>query len=120
MTALTLSRASAGGVSGLSNKARVTASNSKSSSGTTRNKDSSNGGKSSNDMASSSAASRASRQQQHTSPINTLITVNPYLNDYIDCIENLPNRIQLLLTELRSVDVQVKGIYIYIYSRNYI
>jgi hypothetical protein len=41
---------------------------------------------------------------------DTLIKTSPFLNDFIDCIENLPNKLQLLLSELRSVDVQVKGI----------
>ena len=34
---------------------------------------------------------------------------NPFVNHFVDCIENLPNRIQLLLSELKSVDVQVRG-----------
>ena len=42
-------------------------------------------------------------------PLTTPLPVNPFLGDYIDCIENLPNRIQLLLSELRNVDIQVRG-----------
>jgi hypothetical protein len=42
-------------------------------------------------------------------PLTMPLPVNPFLGDYIDCIENLPNRIQLLLSELRNVDIQVRG-----------
>lgn len=41
-------------------------------------------------------------------PLDTVLHTNPYLSDYIDCIENLPNKLQILLSQLRSVDVQVK------------
>jgi hypothetical protein len=37
------------------------------------------------------------------------IRTNLFLSEFFDCIENLPNRLQLLLTELRNVDAQVKG-----------
>lgn len=39
--------------------------------------------------------------------LETTIIVNPLLNEFVDCIENLPNRLQLLLSELRNVDAQV-------------
>ena len=42
-------------------------------------------------------------------PLDAHVPTNPFLNDFVDCIENLPNRLQILLTELRSLDVQVKG-----------
>ena len=42
-------------------------------------------------------------------PLDAAIPTNPYLSDYVDCIENLPNKLQLVLSELRSVDAQVKG-----------
>lgn len=41
-------------------------------------------------------------------PSNTLIKTNPFFDDFVDCIENLPSRLQLLLTELRNVDLLVK------------
>ena len=37
----------------------------------------------------------------------TTIIINPLLNEFIDCIANLPNKLQLLFSELRSVDAQV-------------
>ena len=37
------------------------------------------------------------------------IAANPFINDLVDCIENLPNRLQLILTEIRDIDVQVSG-----------
>lgn len=42
---------------------------------------------------------------------NRLIKINPFLNDFLDCIENLPNRLQIIISELRRVDVQVNGKY---------
>lgn len=44
---------------------------------------------------------KESQQQEQTIPIN------PLLSEFIDCIENLPGRLQLLLSELRNVDAQV-------------
>jgi hypothetical protein len=41
-------------------------------------------------------------------PLDATIKTNPYLNDFIDCIQNLPNKLQLLLSELRNIDCQVK------------
>ncbi len=35
------------------------------------------------------------------------ILLNPLLSEFIDCIENLPGRLQLLLSELRNVDAEV-------------
>ena len=54
------------------------------------------------------------KHQRHSThvfppPLTAPLTVNPFLGDYVDCIENLPNRIQLLLSELRNVDIQVRG-----------
>lgn len=37
------------------------------------------------------------------------IKLNPFLNDFFDCIENLPGKLQILISELRSVDAQVNG-----------
>jgi hypothetical protein len=39
----------------------------------------------------------------------TTIIVNPLLNEFVDCIENLPSRLQLLLSELRNIDAQVNS-----------
>lgn len=43
-------------------------------------------------------------------PIQTnehVVTVNPLLNEFVDCIDTLPSRLQLLLTEIRNIDAQV-------------
>jgi hypothetical protein len=37
------------------------------------------------------------------------ILSNPFVNHFVDCIENLPNSLQCVLSELRNVDVKVKG-----------
>jgi hypothetical protein len=34
---------------------------------------------------------------------------NPFVNRFVDCIENLPNNLQCLLSELRNVDLKVNG-----------
>ena len=34
---------------------------------------------------------------------------NPFVNHFVDCIENLPNNLQFLLSELRTIDSQVNG-----------
>ena len=34
---------------------------------------------------------------------------NPFVNHFVDCIENLPNNLQFLLSELRDIDSQVNG-----------
>lgn len=65
--------------------------------------------------SAATASSGSSRQQQRVNEPATaasdelVLTMNPFLNDFIDCIENLPNRLQLLLSELRSVDVLSNG-----------
>ena len=41
----------------------------------------------------------------------SVIANNPFLNDFFDCIENLPSKLQILLSELRNVDSQVDGKY---------
>ena len=53
-------------------------------------------------------ATNSKRSLDTTSP-NTFIKINPFFDDFVDCIENLPSRLQLLLTELRNVDVLVKA-----------
>ncbi len=50
-----------------------------------------------------------SEPQNQLESTNKLITVNPFLNDFFDCIENLPSKLQILISELRSVDAQVNG-----------
>ncbi len=37
------------------------------------------------------------------------ILSNPFINHFVDCIENLPNNLQYLLSELRNIDLQVNG-----------
>ena len=34
---------------------------------------------------------------------------NPFVNHFVDCIENLPNNLQFVLSELRNIDSQVNG-----------
>ena len=104
MTALTLSSSAVGRSSGLghSNTKSTKITNATTSSKNTARTVQNSSGKTSN-------ATLTNKSSKHLASVDTLIHVNPYLNDYIDCIENLPNKIQLLLTELRSVDVQVKG-----------
>ena len=58
---------------------------------------------------STSARQRASGEPATGGDDDLVLTMNPFLNDFIDCIENLPNRLQLLLSELRSVDVLSNG-----------
>ena len=53
--------------------------------------------------------SSSSEPQQKLESTNKRITVNPFLNDFFDCIENLPSKLQILFSELRSVDAQVNG-----------
>ncbi len=58
-----------------------------------------------------------SNESKHSTKENTLtgsndsnanrIPLNPLLSEFIDCIENLPGRLQLLLSELRNVDAEV-------------
>ena len=43
--------------------------------------------------------------------LENMIVVNPLLNEFVDCIENLPSRLQLLVSELRNVDAQVNRKY---------
>ncbi|RNA40342.1 Inhibitor of growth 1 [Brachionus plicatilis] len=43
------------------------------------------------------------------SPSSEKIKKNPFFDDFVDCIENLPSRLQLLLSEVRNVDVLVKA-----------
>lgn len=50
-----------------------------------------------------------SEPQNQLESTNKLITVNPFLNDFFDCIENLPSKLQILISELRSVDAQVNA-----------
>lgn len=44
-----------------------------------------------------------------TTDDRSVIANNPFLNDFFDCIENLPSKLQILLSELRNVDSQVNG-----------
>ena len=69
---------------------------------------------SSSNVASGSTSSHRHRVNDNGIRVNEngdelVLTMNPFLNDFIDCIENLPNRLQLLLSELRSVDVLSNG-----------
>lgn len=49
------------------------------------------------------------KQNTERSPSSDRIKTNPFFDDFVDCIENLPNRIQLLISELRNIDVLVKA-----------
>ncbi|CAF0702821.1 unnamed protein product [Brachionus calyciflorus] len=59
--------------------------------------------------ASTSSTKRSTNTTEQTLSDTTLIKLNPFFEDFVDCIENLPSRLQLLLTELRNVDVLVKA-----------
>ena len=37
------------------------------------------------------------------------ITINPFINDFIDCMEFLPNKLQKIATQIRNVDSLVTG-----------
>ena len=50
-----------------------------------------------------------SKQNTEQSSSSDKIKKNPFFDDFVDCIENLPSRLQLLLTELRNIDVLVKA-----------
>lgn len=56
-----------------------------------------------------SHATTSSTRNRSLDPDDALIRINPFFDDFVDCIENLPSRLQLLLTELRNVDVLVKA-----------
>lgn len=61
-----------------------------------------------NQKEMSNNASRSSMSSQNTTEeAATTIVINPLLNEFVDCIENLPSRLQLLLSELRNIDAQV-------------
>lgn len=34
---------------------------------------------------------------------------NPFVNHFVDCIENLPNDLQFIISEYRNIDSQVTG-----------
>lgn len=40
---------------------------------------------------------------------NITIVTNSFFNEFADCMQNLPNRLQVLFTELSTVDEQVKS-----------
>ena len=56
-----------------------------------------------------SGAKSSNSEQQLQSNTTKRITSNPFLNDFFDCIANLPSKLQILISELRSVDAQVNG-----------
>lgn len=56
-----------------------------------------------------SGAKSSSSEQQLQSNTTKRITSNPFLNDFFDCIANLPSKLQILISELRSVDAQVNA-----------
>lgn len=60
-----------------------------------------------NEREMSNNASRSSVCSQNAVEETSTIVVNPLLNEFVDCIENLPSRLQLLLSELRNIDAQV-------------
>jgi hypothetical protein len=49
------------------------------------------------------AASVSNKDHQ----VSSILSTNPFIDNFIDCIENIPNKLQLLFTELRAVDAQV-------------
>lgn len=65
---------------------------------------------SSSSSSSSSSSTSLSSSANEDFPIRT----NMFLNEFFDCIENLPNKLQLLLTELRNVDALVKGFILFL------
>lgn len=73
---------------------------------------------SSSTNASSSSSSSSNSFNANFIQMDTLIKTNPFLDDFIDCIQNLPNKLQILLTELRNVDNSVKG-FKYVYLKFY-
>ena len=73
-------------------------------------------------LASSEGRNTAETRKEETDEASKMtilespISLNPFINDFVDCIENLPNRLQLVLTELRNIDAQVNGTLILIQS----
>ncbi len=64
-----------------------------------------------NSGATSSLSATNSMTTFHVKNIkeDTLIKTSPFLTDFIDCIENLPNRLQLILSEIRNIDILIKS-----------
>ena len=62
-----------------------------------------------NKKACSSSPSLTTTTTTTTTDDRSVIANNPFLNDFFDCIENLPSKLQILLSELRNVDSQVNG-----------
>ncbi len=57
-------------------------------------------------------------QSNSANLFQSTVLINPWINEFIDCIENLPSRLQLLLSELRNIDAQVNcinTIFIYLF-----
>lgn len=38
-----------------------------------------------------------------------------YLENYLDTMENLPNDLQRVVTQMRELDIQCRGLYYFIY-----
>ena len=45
-------------------------------------------------------------------PEKGVLLANSFYNEFADCMQNLPNRLQVLFTDLSTIDSLVKSIYI--------
>lgn len=36
-----------------------------------------------------------------------------YLENYLDCVDSLPDELQRILTQMREIDVKIRGMFIY-------
>lgn len=66
----------------------------------------SDGGGGGPDGKAKSEANRKSSQHHHR---DATIVTNSFFNEFSDCMHNLPNRLQVLFTELSTIDAQVKS-----------